>query len=695
MSSHDDGHLAASLEDPTRFNNRELSWLEFNSRVLSQASDPNHSLLERLRFCAIYAANLDEFFMVRVAGLKDQVAAGVSVTPPDGLSPSRQLDDIGQIVSRQALHLERIHIDRLQPELAERGVKIVDWGDLDAADQVAARAEFEKRVFPVLTPLALDPGHPFPYISSLSLNLAVMVANPGSESRHFARVKVPPMVDRFFKVPSGSWLPIEQLIAAHLDALFPGMDIIGSWPFRVTRNADLSLDDEEADDLLEAVEVELRRRRFGRAIRLEVDLTMPKETLELLVRELDLDQDDVSEYRGLLDCSGFFQLADLPISGVGRRVFRGIVPHRLNRLRGSDHLFARLRRGDVFLHHPYDSFISSVAEFVLQAAIDPDVQAIKLTLYRTSGDSAIVKSLIRAAESGKQVAVLVELKARFDEQANIGWARQLEEAGVHVVYGLIGFKIHSKVTLVVRSEPDGLRRYCHIGTGNYNPKTARHYEDVGLLTASPDIAEDLTQLFNFLTGYGRKLTYQRFLVAPHRMRAQLSEMIRAEQAAGPQKGRIILKMNSLVDARLINDLYAASNAGVQIDLVVRGICCLRPGVPGLSENIRVRSIVGRYLEHSRILYFANGDGEAKPAYFIGSADFMPRNLDRRVEAMVSVRGEEAQSRLRQILDVCLADDTSAWTINADGSSTRASGGTLSAHNRFEELALARTAAPDL
>ncbi len=685
-----DDHLSDDIaSDPVRFTNRELSWLAFNSRVLAQAEDASLPLLERLKFCAIYASNLDEFYMVRVAGLKDQVAAGITRAPADGMSPTEQLTEIRSIVARQAHRLERAHIDRLRPALADAGVRLAGWDDLDVEDRAAAGREFTSRVFPVLTPLAVDPGHPFPYISSLSLNLALIVMDPTTGSRHFARLKVPPALDRFFRLPSGAWLPIEQLIAAHARQMFPGMDLVGAWPFRVTRNADLTLNDEDADDLLELVEIELRRRRFGRAIRLEIDHTMPTETLELLVRELDLDDDDVFEYRGLIDCSDFFQIASLPERDLSLETFSGVVPVQLRNIESSEQLFARLRRADVLIHHPYDSFNASVTEFVRRAANDPKVRAIKLTLYRTSGDSPIVEALIRAAEQGKQVAVLVELKARFDEQANIEWARQLEEAGVHVVYGLVGLKIHTKVTLVVREEGDSLRLYSHVGTGNYNPKTARIYEDVGLLTASTDVGTDVTQLFNYLTGYSREVNYERLMVAPDSLRSSLRALIDREIAAGPGRGRIILKMNSLVDASVIDHLYRASRAGVEIDLILRGICCLRPGIPGLSENIRVRSIVGRYLEHSRIWFFANGSQPGTPLYAVGSADLMPRNLDRRVEALVTVANGDAQGRLREILESCLADDELAWELNGDGTYERLTGGTVNVHDLLEELATDR------
>lgn len=676
--------------DPaSKYRNRELSWLDFNSRVLAQAEDSQLPLLERLKFCAIYASNLDEFYMVRVAGLKDQVAGGVTATPPDGLAPLTQLHEIRRLTEQQLHRLEQVHLDRLVPALAAEEIRVVGWADLDESERKEATGEFEDRVFPVLTPLAVDPGHPFPYISNLSLNLAVSVTEPDSKRRRFARVKVPPTLPRFVLLSSGRYVPIEQIIAAHLALLFPGMEIAGAWPFRVTRNADLTLDDEDADDLLEAVEIELRRRRFGRAIRLEIDHTMPSETLQLLLRELDLDDEDVYDFRGLLDCTGYWQLVELDRPDLSQPQFPGTTPPQLRDLESSEDFFARIREDDVLLHHPYDSFSSTVSEFVRQASLDPKVLAIKLTLYRTSGDSPIVQSLIRAAEKGKQVAALVEVKARFDERANIDWARRLEEAGVHVAYGLVGLKIHCKTTLVVRSESDGLRQYCHIGTGNYNPKTARIYEDLGLLTANEEIGEDLTQLFNYLTGYGRNVDYDRLVVAPQRLRPKLTQLIANEAEAPAGTGRIVIKMNSLVDADLIDRLYEAAQAGVKIDLIVRGICCLRPGVPGLSENITVHSLVGRYLEHSRIFYFANGRGPGESAYYLGSADLMPRNLDRRVEVLVRLDGEETARRIDGLIEVNLADDTLAWELGADGQYRRVRGRSLSTHDRFEAMAIAR------
>ncbi|MEM7274523.1 MAG: polyphosphate kinase 1 [Actinomycetota bacterium] len=680
-----------------RYLNRELSWLDFNGRVLAQAEDRRLPLLERLKFCAIYATNLDEFFMVRVAGLKDQVAGGVTTAPPDGLSPLAQLAEIRRIVDAQAARLEQVQLYDLLPALAEEQIDLLQWDQLGLADRKRATGVFEDRIFPVLTPLAVDPGHPFPYISSLSLNLAVLVVDPETEEHRFARIKVPPSLPRFIALPDDRFVAAEQVIGAHLDQMFPGMEVVGGWPFRVTRNADLTLD-EDADDLLEAVELELRRRRFGRAIRLEVGDDMPSEVIDLLQRELDIDEDDIFSYRGWLDASAYWQFLSLDRSDLKTSMTAGVVPRRLRDVESGRDLFGRLRRGDLFLHHPYDSFSASVTEFVRLASEDPDVLAIKITLYRTSGDSPIIEAMIAAAERGKQVAALVELKARFDEEANITWARRLEEAGVHVVYGLVGLKIHAKTVLVIRDEPEGIRQYCHVGTGNYNPKTARIYEDIGILTASPAVGEDLTQLFNFLTGYGRDVSYQRLLVAPGSLRLSLEELILNEAEVPDGRGHIIFKMNSLVDARIIDRLYEASQAGVSIDLIIRGICCLIPGVPGLSENIRVRSLVGRNLEHSRVYYFANGglaeDGAeadetlGRERFYLGSADLMPRNLDRRVEVLVRVDDETSRTRLHEILRINLDDTALAWELDAAGEYHRLEG-EINAHDEFERLAAER------
>ena len=675
-----------------RFLNRELSWLDFNERVLALAEDQAVPLLERAKFLAIFGQNLDEFFQVRVAGLKDQVAAGVGTITPDGRSPAKQLLEVRERVEELVARQEDVFLDQVVPALSEVGIIFSRWDELDDDDRKYLDDVFENRIFPVLTPLAVDPGHPFPYISDLSLNLAVVIHDPIEDERRFARVKVPLLLPRFVVMPDGErFVPLEQVIARHLHSLFPGLEVLDHFPFRVTRNADLTLEEEEADDLLEAVEVELRRRRFGRAVRLEIDMAMSGEIRDLLQRELDLDDDDIYPLAGPLDLGGLWALNGLDRPDLKDPVW---VPVTQSRLHPDDEtpvdFFRVLRHGDVLVHHPYSSFSTSVEEFVRQAAVDPKVLAIKLTLYRTSGDSPIIKSLIRAAERGKQVAALVELKARFDEQANIEWARELEKAGVHVVYGLPGLKIHTKTTLVVREEAEGMRRYCHIGTGNYNPKTARLYEDLGLLTCDPQIGSDLTQLFNYLTGYGRDMHFDKLLISPRDLRPRLRALIANETAVGDGRGRIILKMNSLVDAELIDELYAASQAGVQIDLIVRGICCLRPGVPGLSDNIHVRSIIGRYLEHSRLYHFAHGAPDGGPVYYIGSADLMPRNLDRRVEALVPIEDPDLQTRLHELLDVSLSDDTLAWTLDATGVWHHVERtGTLDAHLRCQELEYAR------
>ncbi|MHB8669842.1 MAG: RNA degradosome polyphosphate kinase [Acidimicrobiales bacterium] len=672
-----------------RYLNRELSWLDFNDRVLALAEDKDVPVLERAKFLAIFSQNLDEFFQVRVAGLNDQVAAGLGPTAPDGLNPQDQLRAIRErvvsLLERQGI----AYLEGLAPALAEVGIVISDWQGLDEGDRAHLEEEFVERIFPVLTPLAVDPGHPFPYISNMSLNLAVLVGDPASSERRFARVKVPPLLPRFVAMPDGErFLPLEQVIGAHLPALFPGMRIEGTWPFRVTRNVDLALEEDEADDLLAAVELELRRRRFGRAVRLEVDATISEEVLELLVRELDLRESDVYVVAGPLDLSGLWAVHELERPELKDEAWVGVTQPGLATVDDEPvDLFAVLRERDVLVHHPYDSFTTSVEAFILQAAADPGVLAIKQTLYRTSGESPIVQALIDANEGGKQVVVLVELKARFDEQANIAWARALEEAGVHVVYGLVGLKTHTKTALIVRDEGGRMRRYCHIGTGNYNPRTARLYEDIGLFTSNPDVGADLSDLFNYLTGYSRHVEYRRLLVAPVSLRRHLLDLVAAEATQPRGTGRIIMKMNSLVDPSMIDALYEASDAGVSIDLIVRGICCLRPGVPGLSEHIRVRSVVGRYLEHSRIFAFGGGD---RRSYYIGSADLMPRNLDRRVEAVVPVDDPELTLRLQEILDLNLEDDVLAWELTGDGAwdkvpTTRA----ISTHVALHQLAMER------
>ena len=680
---------AAGPEPP--YLNRELSLLDFQERVLALAEDPALPLLERAKFLAIFASNLDEFFQVRVAGLKDQVAAGVGSAGVDGMTPAGTLRAIRERLTVLTVRQSATFLAGVVPALADAGLRLCDWETLDPDDHHAMRAVFED-VFPVLTPLAVDPGHPFPYISNLSLNLAVMVRDPVTGERRFARVKVPPLLPRFVALPDGErFVPLEQVIAAHLDRLFPGMEIECHYPFRVTRNTDLTLQEEgeEADDLLAAVEMELRRRRFGQAVRLEIDSRMSDEARDLLERELEVEPNDVYVVAGPLGLSGLWALHDLDRPDLKDEPWHAVTPAGLavEADREAD-VFAALRERDILVHHPYDSFRTTVEAFVRQAAADPKVLAIKQTLYRTSGDSPIVKSLIRAAEQGKQVSALVELKARFDEQANIAWARALEEAGVHVVYGLVGFKTHSKTALVVRQEEDGIRRYCHVGTGNYNPKTARMYEDVGLLSADPDLGADLTDLFNFLTGYSRQHQYRKLLLAPTQMRARIIELIDRE-CAGPRPGRIVMKVNSLVDTAVVDALYRASAAGVSIDLIVRSMCALRPGLPGLSENIRVRSIVGRYLEHSRI--FAFGNGEDHPVrYLMGSADMMRRNLDKRIEVLVPVEAAPLRARIQEILDIDLADDVLAWQLHGDGRWSKVATVTgLSAQAALQERALER------
>jgi polyphosphate kinase len=686
--------LLDDVPEAPRYLNRELSWLDFNERVLALAADEAVPLLERCKFLAIFSENLDEFFQVRVAGLKEQVTAGLGVASPDGRTPGQQLIEVRERVEVLVDRQHRIFLDAVVPALAENGVRLSRWDDLDDDDEKFLVETFEQRIFPVLTPLAVDPGHPFPYISNLSLNLAVLLRDPVTAERRFARVKVPDLLPRFVVMPDGErFVPLELVIAAHLGQLFPGMEVESTATFRVSRNADLTLEEEEAEDLLAAVEIELRRRQFGRAVRLEISHDITAEVRELLQRELDLGEEDTYCHEGPLDLGGLWSVYALDRPELKDPVFQRVSPARLdNGEKERPDFFGVLREGDVLVHHPYDSFRTTVEEFIRQASVDPHVLAIKMTLYRTSGDSPIVRSLIRAAERGKQVAVLVELKARFDEGANIEWAKALETAGVHVVYGLVGLKVHTKTALVVRDEPDGIRRYCHIGSGNYNSKTARIYEDVGLLTCDPAIGTDLTQLFNFLTGYGRDVRYERLLVSPHTTRSGIEALIRNEVEAARRgdPASITLKMNSLVDAQVIDALYAASAAGVAIDLVIRGICCLIPGVPGLSDNIRVRSIVGRYLEHSRIYRFANGRGPGQPTILIGSADLMPRNLDRRVEALVAVDEPDLQARLEEILDVNLADDSLAWELQPDGHWEHVAGDRkVDTHVRLQEIARTR------
>jgi polyphosphate kinase len=647
--------------------NRELSWLDFNDRVLTLASEPGIPLLERAKFCAIASTNLDEFFQVRVAALRDQVAAGIDTPTADDRTPLQQITEISAALPKLIERQERIFSEELVPLLAEQGVALVAWADLSAADQRRMTAYYEERVFPVLTPLALDPGHPFPYISNLALSIAAHVADPNTGDRRFVRLKVPDLFPRLVEVGDGRYVPAEELIAAHLHTLFVGM-IVEEWStFRVTRNADLTLEEEEADDLLEAVELELRRRRFNKTIRLEVADTMSDEMVELLIRELELDVRNVSRHRAMIDLSCLWQFHALDRPDLKDRAWPPITAGRLFVAEETERsIFSVIRDRAVLVHHPYESFASSIVAFIEQAASDPRVQSIKMTLYRAGGDSPIMRALVRAAERGKQVAVLVELQARFDEANNVQWARQLERAGVHVVYGMVGLKTHSKIVLVVRDDGDQLRRYVHVGTGNYNSKTARLYEDLGILTCDNAIGADATQLFNHLTGYSRAVEYQTLLVAPRDMRPQLEDLIENEASYGAE-GSIRLKCNSIADPKMVDTLYAAAAAGVQIQGVVRGICTMRAGVPGLSENIRVRSILGRYLEHSRIYHFAHGAEDGGPVYLIGSADLMPRNLDRRVEVLVPIEHPKHREWIDQVFEFLLADDIVRWEMQADDS----------------------------
>jgi polyphosphate kinase len=659
-----------------RFLDRELSWLAFNERVLELALDESLPLLERTRFLAIFASNLDEFFMVRVAGLKRRIATGLAVTAASGLEPREVLDAI----SVRAHELQAAHAaayrDKVAPALSDAGVTLVHWAALSQAEQERLHGWFRDQVFPVLTPLAVDPAHPFPYISGLSLNLAVILRNPVTEKEHFARVKVPPLLPRFIAVDRDDrhharFVPLEDVIAVHLDALFPGMEVLQHHTFRVTRNEDLEVEEDDAENLLQALEKELLRRRFGPPVRLEIAEDVDAHVRDLLVRELGVSNAEVYEVPEPIDLRGLNVVADLDIPDLHYPKFVPKTHRHLNEVetaKPSD-IFGAIRDRDILLHHPYDSFSTSVQAFLEQAAADPKVLAIKQTLYRTSGDSPIVDALVDAAEAGKQVLALVEIKARFDEQANITWARKLEQAGVHVVYGIVGLKTHAKLSLVVRQEGEGLRRYCHVGTGNYNPKTARLYEDLGVLTCDPMVAEDLTRLFNQLSGYAPKTAYRRLLVAPRSLRSGLVDRVEREivHHAHGKPAAIRLKMNSIVDEVLIDALYRASQAGVPVDVVVRGICAIRPGVPGLSENVRVRSILGRFLEHSRIFWFANA---GEPVVYFGSADMMHRNLDRRVEALVRIKDPAQIAELDELLTLSMDPQTASWHLESDGAWTR-------------------------
>jgi polyphosphate kinase len=677
----------------SRFINRELSWLDFNERVLALAEDEARPPMERASFLAFFARNLDEFFQIRVSGLREQLVAGIEGGSPDGMTPKEQLDAIRSRVEELVERQTRLFETEVRPGLKAGGLQIVNWDDLKKGHREALTEVFEERVYPVLTPLAVDPAHPFPYISDLSLNLAVVVRDPETSLRRFARVKIPPLLPRFVKVPGGRrFVPLEQLIAAHLERLFPGMKIVSQHAFRVTRDADVEVEVDEADDLLETLESLLRgRQRSPEAVRLEVAASIPQDLRSTLLRELRLKRSDLYVIDGLLDLGSLLSLADLNRPALKAKAWSGVTSPLLAPTRGEPRdLFEVLRQRDVLVHHPYDRFTTSVEALVDQAADDPAVLAIKQTIYRTSGEgeAPIVRSLMRAAAAGKETVALVELTARGDEEANIAWARTLEKAGVHVVYGVVGLKTHAKTVLVVRREGTSIRRYCHIGTGNYNPQTATAYEDVGLLSADPKLAADVADLFNSLTGYANGAEYRKILVAPGTLRPRLLEFIRGEAAA--PDGRIVMKVNSLVDPEIIDALYDASGAGASIDLIVRGICCLRPGVEGLSEGIRVRSIVGSYLEHSRIFRF--GSDARGPRYWIGSADLMPRNLGSRVECVAPVTDPELASRLEEILLVNLADDVLAWELGPHGWTKVPTEVGIDAHARLQELAEARATA---
>ncbi|MGA1075284.1 MAG: polyphosphate kinase 1 [Ilumatobacteraceae bacterium] len=652
--------------DPVhRHVNRETSWLDFNDRVLDLATEPGIPLLERVKFCAIFSSNLDEFFQVRVAALHDQVAAGIDEPTVDGRTPLAQLAEITERIPQMVARQERIFDEQLLPALREEGIAIIGWDELTSAERGRLGEYFDDRIYPVLTPLAVDPVHPFPYISSLAMSIAAHVADPETGERRFVRLKVPTVFPRLIEVAPGRFVPSGQVVAAYLHRLFVGM-VVEEWAmFRVTRNADLTLEEEGADDLLEAVELELRRRRFNRAVRLQVADNIGDEMLEVLVRELQVDPRNVTRHRTLLDLTNLMALQSIERPDLKDRAWPPLTAGRLFVAEEKDRsMFSVMRDRAILVHHPYESFQSSVEVFVEQAASDPRVQTIKMTLYRAGGDSPIVRSLIKAAELGKQVAVLVELKARFDEQNNVQWARQLERAGVHVVYGMLGLKTHSKVLLVVRDDGDQLRRYCHIGTGNYNSRTARLYEDIGLFTCDPGIGADVTQLFNHLTGFSRSDEYRSLLVAPRDLKRQLLDLIEHEASFGAE-GSITLKCNSIADPLVVEALYAASAAGVAIDCVIRGICTMRARVPGLSDNISVRSILGRYLEHSRIYRFGHGGHDDRPMHLIGSADLMPRNLDRRVEVLVPIEHPKHREWLDQVLAFDLADDVVRWELQPD------------------------------
>jgi polyphosphate kinase len=681
---------APALDSPELYTNRELSWLQFNERVLELAESETAPLLERVKFLAIYANNLDEFIMVRVAGLHDQVDAGIDARGPDGLSPGETIERIAERTRELGRRHSRQWVDRVRPALAEHGIRVIDCQDCDRRELEKIDRQFSEQIFPVLTPLAVGPGRPFPYISNLSLSLAVWLRDPVSRTETFARVKVPKEVlPRFVPLGDDVFVPLETVIARHLEQLFPGMEVLRHDFFRVTRDADFTVSD-EADDLLQAVEDELRRRRFGEVVRLEVSSSMDPDMRSYLVEQLAIDEAQVIDVDGLLDLDDLWALYDVE----GHRDLRDppwtpVTQHALaDRDDAKADVLAAIRTNDLLVHHPYDSFATSVERFVQQAVADPDVLAIKTTVYRTSDDSALVPALIEAAERGKQAVCLVELKARFDERRNIGWARALEEAGAHVVHGLPGLKTHAKALLVVRREGSGARHYVHVGTGNYHAKTARLYEDFGLFTTDREIAQDVAELFNTLTGAARSPSYRTIVTAPDDMRDWFLGEVRSTIAAHQdgEEARIILKLNSLVDARCIRALYEASQAGVRVDLNIRGICCLRAGVPGVSDNIRVVSVVGRFLEHSRLYGFWRGD---EREYWMGSADLMPRNLDTRVELLAPIRDPKLSSEIEDTLERCLADDTFAWELGPDGEWERRQGRRRSVHRELMDRAAAR------
>ncbi len=649
---------------------RELSWLAFNERVLELAEDVNIPLLERARFLSIFSSNLDDFFMIRVATLKRKLETGVTKTNTAGYSPTQLMTELSKKTQELIDRQSKCFHESVYPALTSEKINLVKWEDLTPAERDLVDLTFQSKIFPVLTPLAVDPSHPFPYISGLSLNLAVVVKNPESETELFARVKVPSNLPRFIETAKGEerrFIPLEQLITAHIGDLFPGMEILYFYTFRVTRNADLELEEEESEDLLATMEQELLRRKFGPPVRLEVDRDIDQELLQTLMDELQVKEEDILRYPEPLDLTGLNQIADIDRPDLKYPAFRSQVAWDLRDVDpdSREEFFDAIRRREIMLHHPYESFTSSVVRFLESAAQDPKVLAIKQTLYRTSGDSPIVEALIEAAESGKQVLAVIEIRARFDEQANVRWARKLEDAGVHVVYGLVGHKTHAKLSLVVREEASGIRRYVHIGTGNYNPKTARLYEDFGILSADPIVGEDVNKLFNQLSGFAPQTSFERLLVAPRTLRSGLLAKIQNEidnKVAGKPAG-IRMKLNSIMDEEFIELLYHASTAGVKIELIVRGICALRPGVPGLSENITVRSILGRFLEHSRIFYFTNGGSEE---VWIGSADLMHRNLDRRVESTVRIEQNDHKRMLFRALDSYLAPTTVRWEMESNG-----------------------------